>query len=155
MNPSPLRHAARALPLDPRGRILLVHIAEADGFWATPGGSLEDGEDHHTALRRELAEELGLRPDAFQIGDLIATRSSDHLVAQQPVRQVEHYYLVRLTSMSFDTGDATQPDNIVGYRWWTTAELRHTDEVVYPHGLAELLAELANTNDWGAARTLH
>ncbi len=150
-----MRHAARALLLDHHDRILLVHIDEADGFWATPGGSLEEGEDHHTALRRELAEELGLRPGAFQIGELIATRSSGHLVADQPVRQVEHYYRVRLTSMSFDTGDATQPDNIVGYRWWTTAELHHTDEVVYPHSLAELLTELTDTNDWGAARTLN
>jgi 8-oxo-dGTP pyrophosphatase MutT (NUDIX family) len=42
------------------GRVLLSR-AEADAFWALPGGRIEPGETSGRALLREMAEELGLR----------------------------------------------------------------------------------------------
>lgn len=48
---------------DARGRLLLVrrgHPPDA-GRWSLPGGRVEPGEDDAAALRRELAEETGLR----------------------------------------------------------------------------------------------
>jgi len=39
------------------GKILLVSGYELDRYW-TPGGRIEDDEDHETTLRRELKEEL-------------------------------------------------------------------------------------------------
>ncbi len=38
---------------------------------------------------------------------------------------------------------ATQPDNIREHRWWTRAELAVTQETVYPVGLADLVAAVA------------
>lgn len=60
-----LREAVRALLLDEDGHVLLVHfdgpgIDIAGGFWACPGGGIDPGESPESALRRELAEELGL-----------------------------------------------------------------------------------------------
>ncbi|MFI6990377.1 NUDIX domain-containing protein [Nonomuraea wenchangensis] len=52
----PLPTAARVIALDDDKRVLL-RCEENGGFWATPGGSLDNGEDHTTALRRELREE--------------------------------------------------------------------------------------------------
>lgn len=41
------------------GKVLLVTGYEMDLYW-TPGGRIEDGEDHEQTLRRELQEELGV-----------------------------------------------------------------------------------------------
>ncbi|MGW4788592.1 NUDIX hydrolase [Streptomyces sp. NPDC004230] len=138
----PLREAARAVVLDNEERILLLRYDENGGFWATPGGSLEDGEDHATATLRELREELGIDETAVELGAQLAERSKDHLVGGREVRQVERYFLTRAAAAAVDPAGATQPDNIREHRWWTLADLRTTTETVYPLGLANLVSEV-------------
>ncbi|MEW2467941.1 NUDIX domain-containing protein [Streptomyces sp. NPDC046994] len=138
----PLRKAARAVVLDDEERILLLRYDENGGFWATPGGSLEDGEDHATAVLRELREELGIDEEAVELGAQLAERSKDHLVGGREVRQVEKYFLTRTPAASVDPAGATQPDNIREHRWWTLADLRTTTDTVYPLGLADLVTEV-------------
>lgn len=48
----------KGLSFDDQGRVLLVQ--EHDGVWDLPGGRLEHGEDFHTALAREIREEMGI-----------------------------------------------------------------------------------------------
>lgn len=43
------------------------------GKWEFPGGKVEDGEDHETALRREIQEEL-----CFDVSDLTALAPVTH-----------------------------------------------------------------------------
>ncbi|MFJ3310325.1 NUDIX hydrolase [Streptomyces sp. NPDC086549] len=120
---------------------LPVDVRVADGgFWATPGGSLEPGEDDTTATLRELHEELGIDKHAVELGVQLAERSKDHLVGGRQVRQVEKYFLARVGADAVDPARATQPDNIREYRWWTATDLRRTQETVYPVGLADLVA---------------
>ena len=40
-------------------KILLLKDA-AEGYWASPGGGVDFGEDLHSAMRREIKEETGL-----------------------------------------------------------------------------------------------
>jgi 8-oxo-dGTP pyrophosphatase MutT (NUDIX family) len=138
MSSLPVREAARAVVLDRDLRVLLLHYAENGGFWTTPGGSLEPGEDYPAAVLRELHEEVGA--EKVDLGDQIAERVQEHPVAGRHVRQVEKYFLVRASADGLDPSRATQPDTIRSSRWWTLAELRSTTETVYPLGLAELLA---------------
>ncbi|MFJ5035528.1 NUDIX hydrolase [Streptomyces sp. NPDC088560] len=138
----PLREAARAVLLDPDDHVLLLRYDESGGFWATPGGSLEPGEDDTTATLRELHEELGIDKQAVELGVQLAERSKDHLVGGHQVRQVEKYFLARISATAVDPTHATQPDNIREYRWWTVNDLRCTNETVYPAGLADLVARV-------------
>lgn len=135
----PLREAARAIVLDAADRVMLLRYDEEGGFWATPGGSLEDGEDHATATLRELREELGIDEKAVELGAQLAERSKDHLVGGRLVRQVEKYFLTRVSAADVDPARASQTDNICEARWWTASDLRGATETVYPVGLADLV----------------
>ncbi|WP_033328634.1 NUDIX hydrolase [Streptomyces yerevanensis] len=128
--------------LDSEDRVLLLRYDENGGFWATPGGSLEDGEDHATATLRELREELGTDEKTVELGAQLAERSKDHLVGGRKVRQAETYFLTRVSAADVDPARASQPDNIREHRWWALADLRATAETVYPLGLAELVTSV-------------
>jgi ADP-ribose pyrophosphatase YjhB (NUDIX family) len=140
MTPMPLRAAARVIALDGTQRVLLLRYDENGGFWATPGGSLDSGEDHIAAVRRELREELGIDEGRVELGAQLAERGKDHKVGGRDVRQVERYYLAHLAAADIDPARATQPDSIRARRWWTLDELRSTRETVYPAGLSDLIA---------------
>ncbi|MET7827015.1 NUDIX domain-containing protein [Streptomyces sp. NPDC005386] len=144
MPPSrPLREAARAVVMDADHRVLLLRYDENGGFCSTPGGSLEEAETYATATFRELREELGVDEEAVELGPQLAERNQDHLVGGREVRQVERYFLARVQDADVDPSRATQPDNIREYRWWTPAELRSTQETVYPVGLADLVTAVS------------
>ena len=142
----PLRPAVRALVLCSAGRLLLVRfewLARAKVVWAPPGGGLRPGEPHEHAIRRELAEECGMRD--FELGPCIWVR--EHWFTGMPGwgGQAERYYLVR--SAGFEPrpelpADALAAEGITAWRWWSPDELRASRELFAPRALPLLLAEL-------------
>src|ERR1700738_3536350 len=71
------RRAARVLPVDADGRVLLqlgrdLH-RRSDRFWLTIGGGAERGETLAEAAAREMREETGIDVDPAELGAPIAT----------------------------------------------------------------------------------
>ena len=48
---------------------------EFEGMWEFPGGKIEPGESHETALKREIQEELGIN---ISVKDLLCTTNYDY-----------------------------------------------------------------------------
>jgi TDG/mug DNA glycosylase family protein len=140
-----IRHGTRALVLDPDDRVLLVEFRfPHGGFWATPGGGVDPGESDEHALRRELAEELGL--ESFDLGPPLWTRL--HKWDVQGVRwdgQREVCYLVRVPA--FEPAPQLTPAELAAeavhdLRWWTLDELRAAQVPLSPAHLPELVARV-------------
>ncbi len=152
-----IRSAARAVILDPNGRTLLVRWDFPDrpelGFppmsvWGTPGGGIEPDEDVAAALRRELAEELGL--DDVVIGPQIWERV--HIIPFLDGcwdGQHDRFFLVEVEP--FEPAprlsvEQLRAENLFQIRWWTQDELAAfvptETELFAPRKLPQLVAAL-------------
>lgn len=122
-----IRRAVRALLLTPEPSVLLCRFEFPSGtVWAVPGGGLDPGEDHVTALHRELAEEVGLL-DA-ELGPHVWDR--EHIIPfidGQWDGQHDRYYLVavpdRFEPTPALTWEQLRAERLHELRWWTIDEI--------------------------------
>jgi 8-oxo-dGTP pyrophosphatase MutT (NUDIX family) len=138
---APIREAVRCLIVDSDGRALLIRYAHrrAKSDWLfPPGGGLEPGEDHDTAIRRELREELGR--DDLTIGPWIGRRRHtfwlNHWMTQQ-----ERWVLCRAEHFDVDGAHVAllAEEGVQEMRWWSADELRSAGMVTSPRELPALL----------------
>jgi 8-oxo-dGTP pyrophosphatase MutT (NUDIX family) len=139
----PPRYVARVIIIDAADSVLLYKYSEERSgapisYWVPPGGALEPGENHGRAAVREIREETGL---AVQIADELWERRVALQIQGQPVSQIERYFLARLGSVCPSVRNSSSED-IEELRWWSLPELAKSDELVYPEGLRDQLAEL-------------
>jgi len=146
------RPAARLLPLDAENRVLLFRystrlspIFEEQGyphFWGSIGGALEAGETFDAAARRELAEETGLA--GVEIGDIVFSREFPMQLGADWFQADERFYAIRAGEFSPDTRGFTDMErsDVLGWKWWSAAEIATTEELVFPEALDWLLERL-------------
>lgn len=124
-----IRPAVRGLVMDHDNHILMVKLVFPHGsWWVLPGGGIDDGEDHHSALHRELHEETGLR-DAT-IGAPVWNRVHLFQMTDTEGRhwdgQQETVYMVRterFTPQPHFSDAELQRENLFEHKWWSVSEL--------------------------------
>jgi 8-oxo-dGTP pyrophosphatase MutT (NUDIX family) len=149
------RLAGRVLLVDPDGRVLLLHeqLEAAESHWLTPGGGVESGERPSEAAVREVFEETG-------IAIVLAPDVEPILVVQDvwswagvTYDQANHFFLATVPAGLVVAPHALtelEQQTHLGYRWWTVAELRATDQTVFPGDLADVLERVLGATAPGA-----
>ncbi len=129
--PGPLikRRTARVLPVDPEGRVLLLHGWDPHHperpFWFTVGGAAEAGESMPAAAARELYEETRIAVDPARLGEPIAEHTIEFSWGGHHIVQDQVFYAVLVTSpeVSLEGLDQWEQATTDKYGWLTASEL--------------------------------
>jgi 8-oxo-dGTP pyrophosphatase MutT (NUDIX family) len=124
------RNTARVLPVDPEGRVLLLHGCDPhkpdEWFWFTIGGAAEHGEDLRAAGARELREEAGIAIVEELLGEPIHTAFTEFTWAGMRFVQDQTFYAVALPAglpVSFDGMEWLERSTVDKHAWLTPEEL--------------------------------
>lgn len=123
------------------GRILLVDHRLAER-WLPTGGHVDSGEYPATTARREIHEELGIRPEFLTaIGDrpLMVT------VTDTGGRSQTHTDVSLWFAFDARTAGPLVPDQreFADIRWWDIGEIRHSADTRFDPHLPRFAAKLA------------
>lgn len=83
------------IPNDEKNQIILVQAP--NGAWFLPGGEIEAGENHFSALERELIEELGF---TAQIGQYLGQADEYFYSRHRDTHYYNPAYIYEVTSFS-------------------------------------------------------
>jgi 8-oxo-dGTP pyrophosphatase MutT (NUDIX family) len=109
--------------------------------WLTPGGGIDPGETPAETAVRELREETGL---VLSLERAVAYDSGEWSVDGRKRAETNWYFFARVPTDDVDLSgqDELERRDLLEHRWWAAGELRATDELVFPVGLADLFVRL-------------
>ncbi len=120
-----LRQKVRAVVMNDKGQFLLVRPhGYKDGEWTLAGGGVESGETPHQAMRREIAEELGVSLEE-ELEKLPVGNRFIYSAEHKAKRSLDHdgqeatMFVVRLPR---DVPIALQAEEIAEARWFDRDE---------------------------------
>jgi 8-oxo-dGTP pyrophosphatase MutT (NUDIX family) len=123
------RNTARVLPVDPEGRVLLLHgwdpLRPRDPFWFTIGGAVEHGETLREAAARELREEAGIVVDPELLGEPFATAPIEFWWGGMHFDQDQTFYAIAVSDaeVSFAGQEALERATIDKHGWLRPEDL--------------------------------
>lgn len=140
----PTRRSSRIILMNDDNRIWMLRIDDsARPRWILPGGGVEAGEEWINAAARELWEECGI--ENVEIGPMVATRERVHNSKGKSYYSQERHFLVHAGSLEPQNTNMTEHERNHYSRgqWLSADEIRQSNEVVYPLGIADLIDEIA------------
>jgi len=119
--------AVSALVRNSKGEVLLIRraVEPCSGKWALPGGKVEFGERLCDAIRRELAEELGLE---VELGEVIGI---EEFMCQ------DHHYVIVVFSAEARHYEVVPNREVSEYRWLRLEEALKLDLTATTRGFLE------------------
>lgn len=115
------RSNVAAILIDANGKILVAERIDYRGSWQFPQGGVDKGEDLIGALRREVEEELGLKPWLYQ---LVACRTGyRYKFPKGRVKkgiycgQVQTYFLCRYLGTDTDIVLDAHEQEFINVKW--------------------------------------
>lgn len=133
-----------------KGDKLAMVYSVRDKYYKFPGGGMEEHEDHHSTLIREVREEVGLNviPSSIQeFGEVVILRKSD-IFENTVFEQESFYYFCDVdNSVSEQNLDLYEAESGFELRYVTIEEAIRTDEkfdvefLIRETGVLRLLAE--------------
>jgi 8-oxo-dGTP diphosphatase len=118
------------------GRILLARERN-ERWYFLPGGHVEPGEHIHTALLRELAEELDITPTA--------PASLIGIVEYEYTEGIDHHELNLVFEISLSTSNVTSREDHLEFTWRDLTELVDLD--LRPGPLKDALLDWTQTGE--------
>jgi len=135
----------KLLLVDEQDRLLLIHAKDprtGREAWYPVGGGIEPGESSQQAATREAHEETGL--EVLPVGTAVWRRDDTYRFDGR-VWEVHEEWLLHSVP-HFDPAPAALSEvearSVMGFRWWSAAELMSTTDTVFPAGLGALFAGL-------------
>jgi len=121
------RQTARVLPVDPEGRVLLLHGWDPRRpdrpFWFTIGGAAEAGESLRDAGARELREETGIVVDPEALGEPIAHNTVEFSWNGHEIVQGQTFYAVLIESADVTLDGLDEWEKATTDSWgWLSAD---------------------------------
>ena len=143
------RKTARVLPVDPEGRVLLLHGWDPkrpdEPFWFTIGGAAEGGESMPEAAARELFEETGITVHPDHLGEPITENFIEFSWSGYQIAQHQVFYAVFVESaeVTLDGLDAWERATTDKYGWLSADDLESGEPAAHPEIPALIRAAVA------------